>query len=830
MRSVRPLIPLLALSLSLALAGCKQDKDTDDTDADTETDTDASPIEPISIVATVDDVEVTSVPERTSNVRLTARWSGEPTTWRWSQRSGPPVSVSEHGYDSVSLDLSGFEVAAPVELVFEVSDALRRAAPVPFTLVVTPVDLERAMGPDVQVGGASSVVTTFEHAEARWMVYSAGNRLSVSPVQTSPGAEVRLHLEDYIYDVVVVERDGQRFALVALGASGLGVVDLTDPMTPTVLDTVTVDYFQDGLSFAEGGGDILVDQEISSERGPITCLETDGTTLWLGDAGYGLHRTALDNVIGPAGVVREADGTLLIDAEAFVLQYAGENPWGAPEDMKLVDGRLFVAQGFLGLGIYDPITFERVGGYNLYSDASVVEDWFIDMDVAAEVHRDPTTDEPYLDAVTGLPDYRQANFEVEQVWHGEVDAPTPWAEFDRYARYYYVARAVDVATHGPTDIAYVAYGLGGLVAVDVSGFRTATSAAPVSPTYLGSLPAAPAHGPEKPTGGGSTESLYPHYGSGKLVEAGMVDVAVDGDVVWASDHFAGLIAIEGASDPGGRWHGQNGVGAYDNDDPSLGDGILGDHWPDTEFVTSFDMAPWDPTDHESLPAWMYESPALLVSGEVIGHGGPLVVVPGSDVHAPGGVDIIQAAGSGGMMTLDIVDIAAPVNGDRFSLLGWYATTDELGAAPDGSITEPISVGHTQGVTASSQYLYVGDGPHGGDGLADRGGGRDPDRRAAPGRQHGPGRVPGDRRERHRLPRDPRVERGVPAGERGRAVHVPDRRSTARPSRRRGGGPRDARRPAAAPAAADRPVRAQRRRGQRGRPARPGSRLRRDRRR
>ena len=29
------------------------------------------------------------------------------------------------------------------------------------------------------------------------------------------------------------------------------------------------------------------------------------------------------------------DGTLLIDSETYTLQYAGENPWGGPESLKL---------------------------------------------------------------------------------------------------------------------------------------------------------------------------------------------------------------------------------------------------------------------------------------------------------------------------------------------------------------------------------------------------------------------------------------------------------------------------------------------------------------
>ena len=60
----------------------------------------------------------------------------------------------------------------------------------------------------------------------------------------------------------------------------------------------------------------------------------------------------------------------------------------------------------------------------------------------------------------------------------------------------------------------------------------------------------------------------------------------------------------------------------------------------------------------------------------------------------------------------IVDLTAPAQQNRYGRLAWYPTTDEVGAAADGSATQPMSIGHTQGITASNQYLYVGDGPHG----------------------------------------------------------------------------------------------------------------------
>lgn len=46
------------------------------------------------------------------------------------------------------------------------------------------------------------------------------------------------------------------------------------------------------------------------------------------------------------------------------------------------------------------------------------------------------------------------------------------------------------------------------------------------------------------------------------------------------------------------------------------------------------------------------------------------------------------------------------------MLRYLPSTDEIGAAVDGSPTAPINIGHAQGVTSTSNYLYVADGPHG----------------------------------------------------------------------------------------------------------------------
>lgn len=556
----------------------------------------------------------------------------------------------------------------------------------------------------IQIGGATTATARADINGTDWAVYNMANRLAITPIQTTAGAVHEIELESFIQDILVVPYEGRTYALAAVRESGIAVVDITDPAAMQVLHTTPVNYYQDGIVFAEGGGDLVTDVVIEG-HGFIKSLETNGTDLWIANESYGIHRTALVNVIS-ATPATEDDGTLLIDDEVYTLQYSGEHPWGAPADLQLhADGHLYAAIGFLGLGVYDPATLDRIGYYNLYTDTSVSEDWFLDMDVTTQVQTGATADgEGYLDPETGMPNHNQASFEILEVWHGDNDtAATPWADFDRYGKYYYKANKLDVETYntgsGDQTIVYLAYGLAGLVAVDTTD--TANIA------YQGYAPAVPAHGPDEPTGEQS-QSLFPYFGVGMLKEAGVVDVEVDttNNRVYYADHFAGLVALENADAPAGNW--QQGAGGFNND---LFPNIL--HWPDYEFVTSYDMGAWNPDDNESLPAWMYEAPSLLVTGEVSGHGNALFLMP-TVSDTTGAVDVVQATGAGGLNFMDIGDLAT-VSTDmstKFTVPAYFASTTETYADADGTPTSPLAVGHTQGVAATQQYLYMADGPHG----------------------------------------------------------------------------------------------------------------------
>ena len=565
-------------------------------------------------------------------------------------------------------------------------------SPAPLDIVEANLNVQVA-----QIGGDTTATAGFTDGTGQeWALFNVANRLAATPVQPIKGVVHEIALPDYIRDILVVESAGNRYALIAAGRAGISVVDITSPAAMALLHTTPVNHFQDGIIFAEGGGGLVEDQVIESAMAPISALASDGTTLWIANEDYGIHRTRLSNVLGAAAET-EADGTLLIDAEVYTLQYAGEHPWGGPQDLALHGGRLYAAQGFLGVGIYDPDTLDKTGYYNLYTDVSVVEDWFVGMDVADEVQ--PGN----LDPDTGMPNADQASFEILEVWHGDVEAPTPWADFDRYGKFYYNARSLAVAdfpdgAEGSRTHVYVAYGLGGLVALDATD--------PASIGYLGYAPAVPAHGPDKPTGQQS-KSLFPYFGAGMLKEAGCIGVAVDvgSNRVFYTDHFAGLVILAGADDPAGTWSQQN--APFDND--TIGE--LGDHWPDYEFVTSYDMGDWDPEDNESLPAWMYQLPSVLVTGEISGHGNAFVLMSPLDA-ASGNVDVVMANGSGGLDFLDLGDLGLPAMADRFQVAAHFDTTEEIGAAADGTATAGVSLGHTQGVATGGQYLYVSDGPHG----------------------------------------------------------------------------------------------------------------------
>lgn len=558
-----------------------------------------------------------------------------------------------------------------------------------------------------QIGGATTAVAPYTDASGNWVLFSMANRFAATKLRTTAGAVHELPgLPGAIVNITVLP--ARKLALLSMGNKGIGVVNIEDPTAMEYVGTIAVRYTTPAIEFADGGGNYLTAPATTYSNGTINdvLVYNDGTTdqAILANADFGLQRITLTALLdGVAGSVAPTTG-------AWTLMYAGENPWGGPRSLKMHEGRLYAALGFLGIGIYDPATLARSGKYNLYADNSTREDWF---GFQNEKAVDLLTGE-YIDA-DGMPTWQQAARELQS---HRSDSPLdsyPWAAFDRYGKYYYQARTLDIVTlAGMGDapartMAYIAYGLGGLVAVDVTD--------PAAPRYQGFVPAVPAHGPDEPTGSQS-KSILSHHGSGMLEEAGVAAVRVVEDAPGAgtykaffSEHFAGLVVAQGAENPQAFWKGPS--APYNNDTKSEA------YWPDYEFVTSYDMTPV-PVGDESLPRFLvpsaggaYPAPVLLATGEINGHGGALFMAAGSNTGAAGQVDIVQSSGAGGVSFLDIVDLATPGKqpSERFSVVAHFASTGEVGAAPEGSPTE-VAIGHTEGLAVQGNYLFVGDGPHG----------------------------------------------------------------------------------------------------------------------
>jgi len=650
-----------------------------------------------SLSATPDTFIEASVP----SITLSAVVAGAPTTYSWVQVAGPKVPLVENG-SSATVDTSALEIAAECDLVFEltVSDAVSSAT-AQISIAATPTDIVQYPGANVQLGGASTAVARFQYGGAEWCLFNLGTALRATTVGMTKGASYDVTLPAFANDIEVLSYGGQVYALVAAGGAGICVVDITDPTQMALLNVLPVNYIIEGVIYTETGGSILYDNVFSSLSSPIASLASDGVDLYIANHDFGIQKTALANVFGN---VREADGTLLIEQELCTVQYAGEKAWGGPVDLSFYNGKLFAGLGALGLGIFDPASLTQIGRYNLYTDEARTEDYFGAMAITQAVSSDPVSGDLFLDDYTGMPDYRQVNYEIAVVMKGTgTGEPTPWADMERDGKWYYEAIGVDVAQQGDRTIAYAAYSLGGVMAVDITGFETATASNMLEGTFLGFFPAVMANGPYDTLSDSS--SLLPYEGAGMLKESGVTGVKVRGDLVYLTDHFAGLVILENAANPE-LWHGP--LDSYDNDT----DGIPNNNVPETEDITSYDMSAWDPLDNESLPWAFYQSPCLLATRELKGHGYTLEMMDDIDVTIPGQIDVLECSGAGGFVMVDVIDIAAELMADRFTISVYFPTTDEIGAAADGSATQTIAVGHAAGLDITDNYLYLSDGPHG----------------------------------------------------------------------------------------------------------------------
>jgi hypothetical protein len=597
-----------------------------------------------------------------------------------------------------------------------------------------------------QIGGGTQDVALYNDGTTDWTLYTMANRFAATPVGISKGTVTEITVPGFIQHITVVKAyGGKDYALLSMGGKGIGVVDITNPAAMVYVRTMTVNYMTPEYTFSDGGGTIFTEAAsiAAHTSGPVNDVlvddkgtpETTDDELFIANTAFGIQQTRLSNLMDVA-----ADGVLAIDgSELWTLKYAGEIPWGGPLSLQMHNNgsgnKLYAALGFLGIGIYDPtdLTAPRLGAYNLYADCDLVnnakqEDWFgypqrkiacpdpsnPDLVLAPPLDDGVNPPVPPVDA-DGMPTYVQAAHElgnkIDQTWY-------PWAEFEKYGKYYYKARGMDLVNLTSPDrtVAYIAYSLGGLLAVDVTD--------PAAPKYVGFVPAAPAHGPDEPPINVDKKGILSHFGSGMLKEAGVMDVRVVADAAgggykaYYTDHFAGLVVVSGAEAPATEWNNGGLSWRLSNDsDPLV-------FWPDYEFVDSYDMHPV-PVGDESLPAFLvvddtsgkYVPPMLLSTGEINGHGGALFLMPCMEDAScvADQVQAVQSSGAGGVSFVEFLDLSAdstaPV-ATRFDVPVNLVSTDEVGAYEDGTAGQPIAIGHAEGVKVSGNHLYLADGPHG----------------------------------------------------------------------------------------------------------------------
>jgi hypothetical protein len=597
-----------------------------------------------------------------------------------------------------------------------------------------------------QIGGATQDVEAYNDGTTDWTLYTMANRFAATPVGMSAGTKSEITVPGYIQHITVVKNyGGKNYALLSMGGKGIGVVDITSPATMAYMRTMTVNYMTPEYKYSDGGGTIFT-EDASIEphtAGPVNDLlvddngtpaDTTDDQLFIANTAFGIQKTKLTNLMDAV-----ADGVLTIDgAELWTLKYSGEIAWGGPVSLNMHDGNLYAALGFLGIGIYNPADLASQGTYNLYTDCTngAQEDWFgypkrkiscpdplnTNLVLAPDLDDGVNPPVPPVD-VDGMPTYVQAAYELGQktdlTWY-------PWAEFEKYGKYYYYARDMDLVDLDPgtpsaRTVAYIAYSLAGLVAVDVTN--------PAAIAYEGYVPAVPANGPDEPPINVENRGILSHSGSGMLKEAGVMDVRVVPDpngapgayLAYYTDHFAGLVVASGAQSPGNNWRNgttSNGTYPFDNDTIN---GITEPRifWPDYEFVTSYDMTPV-PVGDEELPTFLvsnsngnFLTPVMLATGEINGHGGALFLMNGN-IAAAGQVDAVQSSGAGGVSFVDIIDLTSLdiALANRFTVAVNLVSTDEVGADIFGNATQPIAIGHAEGLRVSGDYLYLADGPHG----------------------------------------------------------------------------------------------------------------------
>ena len=516
--------------------------------------------------------------------------------------------------------------------------------------------------------------------------------------QDPPILEHEAILPSTILDLAVVQQGQSTWLLAATGQDGIAVVEFLGIGGMQLRATVPVPYVLRDVEYALDNGILSQGNVVSGPSGRIVALETDGVSLWIANADFGVQKAPLASLIGPSGLVLASGAPLPVDQAVVTVRYSGEEPWGGPRGLELVDERLFAALGVAGIAVFDANRMELLNSYNLYADGSVTEDWFLDLQPWSNM-----ISQGY-DTLTGLPNARQASHEILNAWEAD-NSPRPWTDLASVGKYYYDARDVAVADFDSRSIAYVAYGPTGVVALDVTGFRTWTGIQPVKPGYLGYVPAIPGPGPDERVGGyaARVQSQADHE---RLSTCGVSAVHVVGNHVVAADVYGGLLALAGADTPEWSWR-QPGA-PFDNDLF----GVPGDHVPCYEWVTSYSMAGYDAMDPETMPVFSKVFPVVLATGAAETGAVGLATYPDADFERSGGFDLVQLCGPDGLCLIDVASLGSDAWSASATERGAIATTREIAAAPTGAPTEPLSVGSSLQVTASKDNVYLTDGERG----------------------------------------------------------------------------------------------------------------------
>ncbi len=285
-----------------------------------------------AVAAGLDITSLTATPDQfleaaAATVSLSAIIDGTPTAFTWTQVDGPKVPLTALSATAASADISALEIAAECELLFElsVSDGSTSISKT-VTVLALPADMTQYPAENVQIGGSTSATARFQYGGAEWCLFNIGTGLRATPVGMTKGVFYEVTLPNIANDIEILDYNGQIYALIACGTPGVAVVNITDPASMSLVSVLPVNFYMDGIIFAEGGGSILYDNIFESIASPIVALSTDGINLYLGNHDFGIHKTSLANVFGN---VREADGTLLIDQEVCTVQPCSPAYWRA---------------------------------------------------------------------------------------------------------------------------------------------------------------------------------------------------------------------------------------------------------------------------------------------------------------------------------------------------------------------------------------------------------------------------------------------------------------------------------------------------------------------